>query len=78
MVGPGEVDDELQAEVREECSKKYGSVKKCLVYEVTSTDTKKINPEEAVRIFVEFNDGKGAQNGKFSFMYLCKLRLPHH
>ena len=34
MVGPGEVDDDLQPEVTEECSK-YGEVVKCLVYEVT-------------------------------------------
>ena len=33
MVGPGEVDDDLQPEVTEECSK-YGEVVKCLVYEV--------------------------------------------
>ena len=33
MVGPGEVDDDLQPEVAEECSK-YGEVVKCLVYEV--------------------------------------------
>ena len=34
MVGPGEVDDDLQPEVTEECSK-YGDVVKCLVYEVS-------------------------------------------
>ena len=34
MVGPGEVDDDLQPEVTEECSK-YGEVVKCLVYEVS-------------------------------------------
>lgn len=33
MVGPGEVDDDLQPEVTKECSK-YGEVVKCLVYEV--------------------------------------------
>jgi hypothetical protein len=32
MVGPGEVDDDLQPEVAEECSK-YGRVIKCLVFE---------------------------------------------
>ena len=34
MVGPGEVDDDLQPEVAEECSK-YGEVVKCLVFEVS-------------------------------------------
>ena len=33
MVGPGEVDEDLQPEVTEECSK-YGEVSNCLVYEV--------------------------------------------
>ena len=33
MVGPGEVDDELQAEVSEECSK-YGKVTSCVIFEV--------------------------------------------
>ena len=34
MVGPGEVDDMLEAEVSEECSK-YGKVVKCMIYEVS-------------------------------------------
>ena len=33
MVGPGEVDDDLQPEVTEECSK-YGEVTNCLIFEV--------------------------------------------
>ena len=33
MVGPGEVDEDLQPETTEECSK-YGEVANCLVYEV--------------------------------------------
>ena len=33
MVGPGEVDEDLQPETTEECSK-YGDVANCLVYEV--------------------------------------------
>lgn len=33
MVGPGEVDDDLQPEVTEECSK-FGKVINCLVFEV--------------------------------------------
>ena len=34
MVGPGEVDEDLQPETIEECSK-YGEVASCLVYEVS-------------------------------------------
>lgn len=33
MVGPGEVDDMLQEETAEECSK-YGKVERCLIFEV--------------------------------------------
>lgn len=34
MVGPGEVDDDLEPETAEEC-RKYGAVEKCVIYEVT-------------------------------------------
>ena len=34
MVGPGEVDDELQPEVEEECQTKYGEVSKVIIFEV--------------------------------------------
>eukprot|EP00624_Nannochloropsis_granulata_P007651 evm.model.NODE_8908_length_28186_cov_23.573193.1 len=33
MVGPGQVDDDLQAETAEECSK-HGTVAQCLIFEV--------------------------------------------
>ncbi|OQV23646.1 putative Splicing factor 45 [Hypsibius exemplaris] len=48
MVGPGEVDNDLEPEVREE-AKKYGEVVSCMVYEMPG------KPEdEAIRIFIEF------------------------
>ncbi|KJE96581.1 Rbm17 protein [Capsaspora owczarzaki ATCC 30864] len=50
MVGPGEVDDDLQAEVTEE-SEKFGKVKQCLVFEVPN---KQVRDDQAVRIFIEF------------------------
>ena len=50
MVGPGEVDNDLEAETKEEC-KKYGEVVKCLIYEIPN---KRVPDDEAVRIFVEF------------------------
>jgi splicing factor 45 len=49
MVGPGEVDDDLQPEVIEECSK-YGEIINCLIYEIPEG----ASDDEAVRIFVEF------------------------
>lgn len=49
MVGPGEVDDDLEPETAEECTK-YGRVVKCLIFEIPD------NPDdEAVRIFIEFD-----------------------
>ncbi|RLN80574.1 hypothetical protein BBJ28_00000173 [Nothophytophthora sp. Chile5] len=60
MVGPGEVDDELQEEVKGECAEKYGPVTKCVIYEVTG----RVAPEEAVRIFVQFEREEGAGKGR--------------
>lgn len=50
MVGPGEVDDELEDEVASECAK-YGTVTRVLIFEITEPN---FPTEEAVRIFVQF------------------------
>ncbi|XP_043701881.1 DNA-damage-repair/toleration protein DRT111, chloroplastic [Telopea speciosissima] len=50
MVGPGEVDDELEDEVASECAK-YGTVSKCLIFEITEPN---FPVDEAVRMFVQF------------------------
>ncbi|KAK4751181.1 hypothetical protein SAY87_004663 [Trapa incisa] len=50
MVGPGEVDDELEDEVASECAK-YGTVTRVLIFEITEPS---FPAEEAVRIFVQF------------------------
>lgn len=60
MVGPGEVDDELEPEVREECNGKYGAVVQVVIFEIP-----KAVPEEAVRIFVEFQRVESAIKGEF-------------
>ena len=57
MVGPGEVDDSLQEETAVECGK-YGSVVRCLIFEVQNG---KVPPEEAVRIFVKFGGVTSAE-----------------
>lgn len=49
MVGPGDVDEELEPEVKDECNTKYGDVVKVIIFEIPSAP-----PDEAVRIFVEF------------------------
>lgn len=38
MVGPGDVDEQLDAEVTEECTK-YGKVVRCLIFEVRVRET---------------------------------------
>ncbi|XP_033744632.1 splicing factor 45-like [Pecten maximus] len=48
MVAPGDVDEELEQETSEECSK-YGRVIKCVIFEIPGGVE-----EEAVRIFLEF------------------------
>ncbi|KAI5571277.1 hypothetical protein POPTR_011G098100v4 [Populus trichocarpa] len=50
MVGPGEVDDELEDEVASECAK-YGTVTRVLIFEITELNFPR---EEAVRIFIQF------------------------
>ncbi len=54
MVTASQVDADLQDEVKEECTMKYGPVTQCIVYTTPSTS--------AVRIFVEFQDATHAQN----------------
>ncbi|KAM9467986.1 splicing factor 45 [Clarias gariepinus] len=48
MVGRGEVDEDLEAETKEECEK-YGKVIKCVIFEIAV-----VPDDEAVRIFLEF------------------------
>ncbi|KAM6962006.1 splicing factor 45 isoform 2-T2 [Tautogolabrus adspersus] len=48
MVGPGEVDEDLEGETKEECEK-YGKVVKCVIFEIAE-----VMDDEAVRIFLEF------------------------
>ena len=50
MVGPGEVDQDLQPEIEEECTK-YGPVEKVAIHEVQGPG---VDPAKAVRIFVKF------------------------
>jgi splicing factor 45 len=48
MVAPGDVDEELEGETKEECQK-YGEVNSVVIFEIPSKP-----PDEAVRIFIEF------------------------
>ena len=68
MVGPGEVDDDLEPEVKEECNGKYGDVSKVVIFEMPN-----VAPEEAVRIFIEFKRVESAIKGEiFELNYVLK------
>lgn len=56
-MGPGEVDNELQDETSEECTK-YGQVVKCIIYEMHG-----VSDDEAIRIFIEFDRLESAIKG---------------
>lgn len=58
MVGPGDVDNDLEPEVKDECNTKYGEVVSVVINELTN-----VEPEEAVRIFVEFKRIESATKG---------------
>lgn len=62
MVGPGDVDSDLEPEVKDECNTKYGDVVSCVINEL-----KDVMPEEAVRIFVEFKRIESAIKGRLLF-----------
>ena len=59
MVGPGEVDEELEPEVKEECEQKYGEIIRVKIVEVPN-----VAEEETVRIFLEFKRVESAIKGK--------------
>jgi len=58
MVGPGEVDEDLEPEVKDECNTKYGDVVKVMIREVPN-----VIPEETVQIYVEFKRIESAIKG---------------
>lgn len=77
MVGPGEVDEDLESETAEECAR-FGPVIRCRIYEEKNP---MVPPEKAVRIFVQFATLDGAIKGTSNFILdfvltLTSVRLP--
>ncbi|CAF4480475.1 unnamed protein product [Rotaria socialis] len=79
MVGPEDVDDDLQQEITDECSK-YGEVIKVVIYtEQQGYDDD--NAEQIVKIFVEFQTSKQAEktieslNGRYFAGRMIKAEL---
>jgi len=66
MVGPGEVDEELEPEIKEECETKYGEVESVRIKELAD-----VPEHEAVGIYLEFKSVNSALkalvdlNGRF-------------
>ena len=68
MVGPGEVDDDLEPEIKEECNTKYGDVQSVVIFEIPN-----VAAEDAVRIFVEFKRVESAIKGKIRKLDLSQI-----
>lgn len=69
MVGPGDVDEELEPEVKDECNTKYGEVNSVIIHEAFGTV-----PEDAVKIFVEFKRIESAIKGLLNKgKYFCSF-----
>lgn len=56
MVGPEDLDDELEAEVTDECGK-YGHVNRVIIYQEKQGEEE--DAEVIVKIFVEFAEATG-------------------
>jgi splicing factor 45 len=69
MVGPGEIDNELQSEIEEEC-KKFGNVEKCVVYEDKYPG---VPIDQVIRIFVKFTAVDSTKKGKSEFKFIVML-----
>ena len=61
MVGSEDVDEDLQEEIEEECSK-YGEVERVIIYQERQSEEE--DAEIIVKIFVEFKETKGAKAAK--------------
>lgn len=73
MVGPEDVDETLQEEIQDECSK-YGAVEKVIIYKEKQTDNDDDDFDDViVKIFVEFSMTSGRLCKWSSWQWLLKL-----
>jgi len=56
MVGPEDLDEDLESEVTDECGR-YGHVKRVIIYQEKQSEDD--NAEVVVKIFVEFSQNSG-------------------
>lgn len=64
MVSPEDVDEMLQEEIHEECSK-YGAVERVIIYNEKQSEDDDDDSDVIVKIFVEFM----ATHGKFIYIF---------
>jgi len=80
MVGLEDVDDSLQEEIQDECSK-FGVVKRVIIYKEKQSDSVDDDSDTIVKIFVEFTHMSEAEqardslNGRFFGGRLVKAEL---
>ena len=68
MVGPEDVDETLQEEIQEECSK-FGSVERVVIYKEKQTDNEDDDFDDVlVKIFVEFSVSGGKLCNKLLYL----------
>lgn len=74
MVGPEDVDETLQEEIQDECSK-YGLVEKVIIYKEKQTDNDDDDLDDViVKIFVEFSMSSGkSQFFQFNQFFLTQF-----
>ena len=65
MVGPEDLDDDLESEVTDECGK-FGHVNRVIIYQERQSEDD--DAEIVVKIFVEFS----SQEGRYFFLALLK------
>lgn len=59
MVGPGEVDDDLEAETQGECER-FGPVRRCLIYEMKVRNASGLGAVEAAEDVIRIGECLGA------------------
>uniref|UniRef100_A0A1B6HWX0 RRM domain-containing protein n=1 Tax=Homalodisca liturata TaxID=320908 RepID=A0A1B6HWX0_9HEMI len=80
MVAPEDVDESLQEEIQDECSK-FGGVDRVIIYNEKQSDDDDDNADVIVKIFVEFSQmgeaeaARDALNGRFFGGRLVKAEL---
>lgn len=81
MVGPEDVDESLQEEIQDECSK-FGTVERVVIYKEKQTDNEEDDQSDVlVKIFVEFSQSvatersRDALNGRYFGGRLVKAEI---